>query len=371
MKKTLLAAGVAVASCLIPLDARAASFTGLNVLGDSLVDSGNLFNLTSSLSSFGVPALPPSPPYAQRNSNGPIWIDNVGQALGLSPTLITDLLLDPTTPPPTQGINFAFSGSLSSDIHVLDDDIPAIADLLPGFQEQIDTFTNLSATIPPDPNALYVIWVGANDYNEAFANPATMGGLGLDELPDFVTDNIIDGLTQLSSLGAKEFLVANLPPIGEAPFADFLDNQTQQDISTVLNRLSGAHNELLSVKLSAFSQSQPDTNIIPLDINSLFVDILANPGAFGLTNVTEPCLINFQPGFQFEGVCDNPDEFLFWDDVHPTEAAYQLVSDLALATLNDDASPTSVPEPSSLAALLGLGLLCLRQLSSLKTNSPG
>ncbi|MEO0455795.1 MAG: SGNH/GDSL hydrolase family protein [Cyanobacteria bacterium P01_A01_bin.114] len=370
MKKMLLAAGVAIASCTLPLDAKAASFTGLTVLGDSLADSGNLFNLTSALSVFGVPALPPSPPYAQRNSNGPIWIDNVGQALGLSPTLITDLLLDPTTPPPTQGINFAFAGSLSSDIHILDDDLPLFADLFPGFQDQIDTFTELAAVVPPDPNALYVIWVGANDYNEAFFSPATLGGRSLDQLPDFVTDNIIDGLAQLSSLGANEFLVANLPPIGEAPFADFLDNQTPQDISTQLNQLSAVHNELLATKLSDFSQRQPDTNIISLDINSLFVDVLADPGAFGLTNVTDSCLTNFQPGFQFDGVCDNPDEFLFWDDVHPTEAAYQLVSDLALATLNEDEPPAGVPEPSSLAALLGMGLMFLRTLSLSKTNSP-
>ncbi|MEO0535427.1 MAG: SGNH/GDSL hydrolase family protein [Cyanobacteria bacterium P01_A01_bin.123] len=357
MNQKLLAVSIAISSSLIPLNAIAASFTGLTVLGDSLVDSGNLFNLTSAFSAQGVPALPPSPPYAQNNSNGPIWIDNVGQALGLSPTLITDLLLDPTIPPPTEGINFAFSGSLSSDVHILDDDIPPLAALLPGFQEQVATFTTLSAAIPPDPNALYVIWVGANDYNEAFFNPASLGGLSLNELPNAVTDNIIDGLQQINSLGAKNLLVVNLPPLGEAPVADFLDNQTQQDISSVLNQLSTAHNELLSAKLSAFSQGQPDANIIPLDVNALFLDILADPAAFGLTNVTDSCLINFQPGVQFEGVCDNPDEFLFWDDVHPTEAAYRLVSDFALTALNDNGPPASVPEPISVAALLGMGAL--------------
>ncbi|MEO1183021.1 MAG: SGNH/GDSL hydrolase family protein, partial [Cyanobacteria bacterium J06636_28] len=153
MKKELLAAGVVISSCMFSVEVKAASFTGLNVFGDSLVDSGNLFNLTEALlSPLGLPALPPSPPYDQRNSNGPIWIDNVGQALGLSPTLATEFIVNPaTTPPPTQGINFAFAGALSSDVHILDDDLPFLSDFFLGFQDQIDLFTALSATLPVDP----------------------------------------------------------------------------------------------------------------------------------------------------------------------------------------------------------------------------
>ncbi|MBT9315286.1 SGNH/GDSL hydrolase family protein [Leptothoe spongobia] len=372
MKKKLLVAGAIISSCLVSLEAKAASFTGLNIFGDSLVDAGNLFKATDALfSPIGLPALPPSPPYAQKNSNGPIWIENVAKSLGLSPTLATDLILNPaTTPPPTQGINFAFAGALSSDVHILDDDIQLLATLFPGlqaqlgnspflgFEDQVDAFTGLSATLPVDPNALNVIWVGGNDYNEAFFNPASLGGLSQAELPNVVTDNIIDGLTRLSSLGAKEFLVVNLPDIGEAPFADFLDGQSPLDIPSILNQLIFAHNELLSAKLDIFSQSQPDTNIITFDVNTLFADILANPGEFGFANVTESCLINFEAGFQFDGVCDNPNEFFFWDDTHPTTAAYQIVGDFALATLNNETEPaTSVPEPSSLATLLAMGMI--------------
>ncbi|MGB3297357.1 MAG: SGNH/GDSL hydrolase family protein [Phormidesmis sp.] len=358
----LVAVGVAIASSIIPLQATksmaatAPSFEGLNVFGDSLVDSGNLFNLTSAFSPQGIPALPPSPPYAQKLSNGPIWIDNVGQALGLSPTLSTQFLLDPNTPPPTQGISFAFAGALSSNLNVSDDDIPPLASFLPGFQEQVAAFATLSAVIPANPNALNVVWVGGNDYNEAFFNPASLGGLSLEQLPNSVTDNIIDGLTQLSSSGAKKFLVVNLPSLGEVPFADFLDAQTPQDIPSILNQLTATHNKLLSEKLNAFGQSHTDVDVIELDVATLFADLSANPGAFGLTNVTDPCLTNFQPGFQFEGICDNPNQFLFWDDVHPTTAAYKLVSDLALERLSPAEPSASVPEPTSLAALFMVGL---------------
>ncbi|MEM9005368.1 MAG: SGNH/GDSL hydrolase family protein [Cyanobacteria bacterium P01_F01_bin.86] len=354
--KVGLAMSAAIAAALLPASAIAASFTELYVFGDSLVDSGNLFNVTSAFSAQGVPSVPPSPPYAQRNSNGPIWVDQLGAALGLSPILSSELALNPTAPPPTQGVNFAIAGAFSSDAHQVEDDLPVLGDLLPGFLDQVDAFTTLSAVSPAEPNALYVIWVGGIDYNEAFADPASLGDTPLEQLPNSVTDNILGGIEQLSSLGAQDFLVVNLPDLGESLLADTFDELTGQDISSVLNQLSTAHNALLDAKLGTFSQSQPETDITLLDVNTLFSDITANPEAFGLTNVTEACLTNFRPTFQFNGVCENPEEFLFWDDVHPTTAAYKLVTDLALAELND-APPTAVPESTPIVALLFLGPL--------------
>ena len=38
-------------------------------------------------------------------------------------------------------------------------------------------------------------------------------------------------------------------------------------------------------------QQQRGITIYQLDINSLFQNIMADPGAFGLTNVTDPCVL--------------------------------------------------------------------------------
>ena len=60
----LLAATTSIL-CFLPAVAIAEdNITGLNIFGDSLMDAGNFFNLTG---------LPPSPPYGQKFSNGPIW----------------------------------------------------------------------------------------------------------------------------------------------------------------------------------------------------------------------------------------------------------------------------------------------------------
>ena len=72
--------------------------------------------------------------------------------------------------------------------------------------------------------------------------------------------------------------------------------------------------------------------------------------------MTDACLTNFQPGFQFEGVCEDPDEFLFWDDVHPTEAGHRAIAQLALAELtgkDPEVPPAqSIPEPIGVLGLL-------------------
>jgi phospholipase/lecithinase/hemolysin len=57
----------------------------------------------------------------------------------------------------------------------------------------------------------------------------------------------------------------------------------------------------------------------------------SNPAAYGFTNVTDPC-------FNGVTVCADPNQYLFWDDIHPTAAAdVFLGAEFAAA----------VPEPST------------------------
>ena len=323
-----------------------ATFESINIFGDSLVDAGNLFELTSEFSSAGVPALPPSPPYAQKFSNGDLWVEKLAGALNLSPALRVDLATDPDIADPREGINFAFAGALSSDSNLIEADLPDLASSLPGLQEQINEFSVISSALPNISESLNIIWAGSNDYIAVIANPELLEDVSLAQLPDVVTDNIVSSLGQLSSVGAKDFLVVNLPPLGDTPFADFLDAQSEADIPSTFNQLAAAHNAQLSQRLSEFGFNNPDANIISLDVNTLFANVANSPDEFGLTNTTESCLTNFQPGFQFEGVCENPDQFLFWDDVHPTAATHRIIGDFAIATLQGD-KHASVPEHRS------------------------
>lgn len=327
MNKRTVATGFVLFSFLFPLKATAASFSGLYVFGDSLSDTGNTFKATGG-------NIPPSPPYFQgRFSNGLNWVDYLGQDLGLTPTTIVDVAGGAN---PTEGINFAFGGATTGTANTLSLTFPIPP--LPALQQEIGLFTSLTPSA--DPDALYIVWAGANDYL-----PTQGSFMPLTE-PTVPLNNLADAITVLAVAGAKNFLVVNLPDLGDTPVAR-IRNSVDPGTSTRLNALTAAHNSGLSTTLNDLSQILgEDVNITSLDVNSLFEQVIANPSDFGFTNVTDACL-NLAAG----EVCEKPNEYLFWDSQHPTTVGHQQIANLALAAVQP------VPESSSALGILAFTAL--------------
>ena len=327
MKPKILAASFCLLSCLLPVKSIAADLTQMYIFGDSLVDTGNSHSFSD---------LPPSPPYAERLSNGEIWVDFLAAEQDVNPTLYADVL---TGTIPTQGINFAFAGATATDI----------GELIPSLNQQLGFYEEITTLQPPNPDALNIISFAGNDYLQALNLP-----IDITELPNQVTDNIANGVEFIYNQGGRDFLVLNMPDISQTPFANNLALVVPGS-GEQLQNLTIAHNFLLEEKLADLN-SLPDINIDVLDVYSLFNNVIANPEEFGFQNTSNSCLINFRTGFIFDGVCENPDEFWFGDDVHPTTAAHEVIGDLALGNLGE-AGDTTVPEPTSTFAILALGLL--------------
>jgi phospholipase/lecithinase/hemolysin len=336
MKKQLAAAGFILLSISLPLKASAATFSKLFVFGDSLSDPGNVFNATKAL---GDPTkvLPPSPPYFNgRFSNGPVWAEYFGNELGLSPTPVTVL----GNQPAKGGINFAFGGSTTGKNNAIAPDVPT------GILTQVDLFTKPLEQLnqKADPDALYAIWGGANDY---------LFGNNLD--PTVPIANLTSTVKSLADVGAKNIMVFNLPDLGQLPSTS-IDPATSPGLST----LTGLHNSALSATLAGFQQS--GLNIIPVDVDSLVKEIKANPVKFGFKDVTNSCLVG-----DFKAValgtatlCNNPDDFAFFDGVHPSTRVHNLIAQAALSKVKYSA--TSVPEPSAGIGIVALGAIGMRTL---------
>ncbi|BAY16689.1 GDSL family lipase [Anabaenopsis circularis NIES-21] len=331
MKKQLVTAGFVLFSVILPLKASAVQFTGIYAFGDSLTDTGNVYN---SVSAF-IPGaeFPPPPYFPGRFSNGPVWIDELAEKLNLeSPTPFFKVTQGF---PPIDGINFAFGGATTTPDNTISLTIPELAGL-PGLPQQVGAFQSLLNNQPQaDPNALYILWAGANDYLP------TLGSFQPRLTPNETLGNLADTLQALAGLGVKKVLVPNLPDLGITPAARTAGESQR------LSELTLAHNAGLAELIKQFDQNPLlDLDVIPLDVYSLF----SNPAALGFTDAENPCLdLNATP----PTLCNNPEDYLFWDNQHPTTTAHKILGDYAYQQLRQSATP--VPEPSVSLGLLTLG----------------
>ncbi len=353
MKKIILAAGVTFLPFLLPLGATAATFDKIYVFGDSLSDSGNVFNVTKVGNSLDptIPIDPPSPPYFNgRYSNGPNWVDYLANSMRVNLVPSTALAVgSPIVILPTgevginfsfngattnQSVNFAFGGATSGLTNAGDP-------RLPGVLREVQAFTNdLSvANRSADSEALYIVWAGgSNDYVAGNSSG------------NIFAENVSGGITSLFNAGARNILVLNVPDLGKTPRA-FSRGSKEANLRT---QVSQEFNASLARALSNLSQTLPGVNLITFDSAALFQDAIANPEKYGFTNVTESCLnsVNLT-------ICPNPNNYLFWDDLHPTTAAHAILGELALKKLTSESK--TVPEPASSVSIGMLGLAWLLQ----------
>jgi phospholipase/lecithinase/hemolysin len=320
---------VLLAAMLLALamtSASAAPYGAIYAFGDSLSDAGNTYIATGG-------ADPPAPPYASVNgygvfSNGPVWVQDLANNLGLGPLL----------PSLAGGTDFAVGGAASGSFGAY---AGSQGDLLPASgnplaDSQLGMFT--SAVPHPATNALYTLSIGTNDIETIFALDA---GNPIQAAADAasVLGNIATFIEDLAGDGARNFVVLNVPDIGVSPRAQMLGSMAAAQLSAITASFDAG----LQTTLDGLAQSDGlDLNLI--DTFALVDQAVADPAMFGLTNVTDPCL---PPGSTT--ACADPDQYLFWDDSHPTETGQAYLADIAL-----------VPEPSTIGLLgWGLGTLAL------------
>lgn len=309
-----LAWTVVLAVTMLGTTLQAGQVTGIVAFGDSLSDVGN------SYLAFGYP---PAPYYQGHYSNGPIWLEDLAGMLGVAAP----------TPSQAGGTDNAW-GFAQTGTGYSTASLPS-SPMVPNIGTQISTYlasNTLSST------QLVTIWGGANDFlNGGQTNPAVP------------VNNLATEITTLAAAGGKLFMVPNLPLLGDIPATNTLP-QSQRD---GLNALSVGFDMLLQNELNTLQQSLKITIYQP-NIEALFENVMANPGAYGFTDVTDALLYSGDPTAL---------GYLFWDTVHPTTAAGQFIADVAFASI--------VPEPSSLTLVLtgGCVLLTCRQVRRIRRRT--
>lgn len=266
--KTFVTAAVSSAAflCVGVNNAYAASFNSISriyAFGDSYSDNGAALQITTAAVKAGVPGAFIFPRVDVYDSGGR-WTNNPGltsvEVLAKQENLqLTDYAV---------GGAKSGNGNLSTWLDQYQDTG------LFGQIEEYKTEVNRVA----DSNGLYFIFISSNDLLERFFYNQTGS---IDVLADAAVKNIASGISQLASLGAKQFFVVN---------------------ST---------------------------------------DLAALPLTGGL-----------EPG------CSTPDNYYYFDEIHPTRRVYQIIGEDMANFL--EAQKTTIPEPSTVVALIScMGMISL------------
>jgi outer membrane lipase/esterase len=304
--------------------AQAQTFSGVISFGDSLSDAGNYTPNPAA----GWPGIPGAGSFTTNPDD--VWTQILASSFGYTQTAYT-----------AGGTNYAWggapTGSVAAPASPVNPFLPGPGDMVPGVPfplqcvpstlpctsvgEQI--FIHLNTT-GVDENALYTYWAGANDIFNYLgaAGAGLITGAQAQQFTGASAAAAVSEIGALQAAGANYIVVLNLPDIGITPA--FRGTPSSGSVTGLVL----IYNQTLNAGLA-----QLGDGIIPVNAFGLVNEVLANPNAYGFTNVTgTACNLALTGGsslFCTPGAYVSPDAnetFFFADGVHPTGAAHRILA---------------------------------------------
>ncbi len=325
------------------LQAQAPIFTQIIVFGDSLSDDGNIAHLVRDKVGFSYPSSNPEFNYSDYrftndfNTDPPsrlyhgVWHEQLAQSF---------LHLPVATNSKDGGTDFAFGGATTKDgtqdVTIIDNPLPfAGGNLTITIDNLGQQVADYLASHTPDPNALYVIWGGGNDLfdDQSMTNVSN-------------TASRVGVLIQrLAAAGARNFLVPNVPPLGAVPNSFGDPNRVASlnlDSAIYRNDL----NSVIASTKSALASGGITIQVYTFDVWLDVIRVLGQPSKYGFINVTDSAQGNSSV---------NPDQYLFWDDIHPTTAGHHQLASQANRLLGGEIGPLGEAANISTRGMAGTG----------------
>ena len=288
-------------------------YSSIYAFGDSLSDAGNDSIATGLI---GID-LPVSPPYYNENyglfglltasvfSNGPIWVQDLAQNLGLSNV----------APSLYGGNDFAYGGAEAT---VNSSTLSGLSQATTSLTSQLAQF---AAGGGGPSSALYTVSIGTNDVVSILGET----GVDLTKMMGQVADAVSSEVAFISSLidgGAKSLLALDTPDVGKLPV---ITEEGDPAAEATATKLSNLYDIELNTALEGLAKSSGVTiNILPLF--SLLDEAVASPSSFGLTNATDPAWTGNLTSSSSGTVAASPNTYLFWDSYHPTATGQSLIA---------------------------------------------
>jgi phospholipase/lecithinase/hemolysin len=178
---------------------------------------------------------------------------------------------------------------------------------------QVQTYLNDFGGIAKA-SSTFVIFIGGNDIRDALGDSQNVS-----TILSAAVGAVANAVEVLYSAGARKFVVVYVPDLGLVPAVRMLGQQAQAGATF----LSAAYNTGLGQAIAQLS-GLPYINIASVDLFSDLQDVVANPASYGLTDTTDMCIT---PGVKGNAKCNNPNDYLFWDGIHPTSAGHAIIAE--------------------------------------------
>ena len=126
------------------------------------------------------------------------------------------------------------------------------------------------------PDAIYVIWIGANDLDDALQALATdPTGATSATIAQTAIETVAANIEALYAAGARTFLIPDLPDLGETPAVRALGPAA----AGAAAQLTGLYNQGLQQALAQL-QVLPQVRFIQFDVDGLLQRVIAEPTAY-------------------------------------------------------------------------------------------
>lgn len=310
------------------------------LFGDSLSDNGNLFDISSKAHNVIplIPVVPKSPPYFEgRFTNGKVWIEHLAIALN------------------AELEDYAYGGAWIESVYDSHHLVPLDLD------SQIGLYRVHAAFDQNKKNHLYVVWAGANDYVHDRAD--------MEEATTRTVNILKSHIDLLIYLGAEHFFVPTIPNLALVPEVI----EKGQDYMKRQEMMSKLHNQKLIAMLAEEQAAHPTLQFTMMDVSAVLEEVVKDPAKYNIKETKSACYtgsysLRHQIAYDNQAVlraaeqydldlinnpqlhaayvtglladsgvesCANPDEYLFWDQIHPTRVIHAVMAKLAEVSLHE------------------------------------
>uniref|UniRef100_A0A2N9EI90 GDSL esterase/lipase APG n=1 Tax=Fagus sylvatica TaxID=28930 RepID=A0A2N9EI90_FAGSY len=188
-------------------------------------------------------------------------------------------------------------------------------------------------------DAIYILSAGNSDFlQNYYVNPFINKVYTPDQYSSILVGVFSSFVKDLYGLGARKLGVTSLPPLGCLPAAITLFGFHEKGCVSRINTDAQGFNKKINSAAANLQKKLPGLKIVIFDIYKPLNDLIRSPSKYGFVEASRGCCgtgtvetTSLLCNSKSVGTCSNATQYVFWDSVHPSQAANQILADALIS----------------------------------------